>query len=323
MRKCFVCIIMMLCAMTLAGCSRTESSSTPVSSPAESSAASTPEPAPEAPAAASLTVCFGDQGQSFTLHLYDNPTAAAIARHVGTSDWRLPIYHYDDHENMEVMQYYDIPARYEIPSDPENVTSEKAGQVYYSAPNRIVIFYGDGAVSAEYTPVGYFDATEDFISAAENTPVLEVLIFSGENETDVSGTPVPIDTSNETENSELEETNMINLQIGDQTLKAQLADNSSAQAFAGLLAQGPVTVRMHDYGSMEKVGTLPISLPENNQQIHTEPGDLILYQGNSITVYYDTNSWSLTRLGKVQDISAPELKNILGDDDVEITFSID
>ncbi len=57
----------------------------------------------------------------------DATAAAAIARHVGTSDWRLPIYHYDDFENWEVMQYYDIPSRYEIPSAPEQVTEEKAG----------------------------------------------------------------------------------------------------------------------------------------------------------------------------------------------------
>ena len=98
---------------------------------------------------------------------------AAIARHMGTADWRLPIYHYDDYENWEVMQYYDIPSRYEIPSNPENVTSEKAGEVYYSEPNRIVLFHGDAEVSTEYTPVGYFDATEEFIRAVEDNPVLE------------------------------------------------------------------------------------------------------------------------------------------------------
>lgn len=329
MRKTILAIVMVLCVLVLAGCSQTgggDSSSTPASSTGESSNASTPEPAS---VATSLTVCFGDQGQPFTLHLYDNPTAAAIAHHVGTADWRLPIYHYDDYENWEVMQYYDIPARYEIPSNPKSVTNEKAGEVYYSEPNRIVMFYGDGEVSSEYTPVGYFDATEDFIRAVEENPVLEgwgnklVLISPGKEETDATDTPVPIVTSNETKNSELEETNMINLQIGEHNLTAELANNSSAQAFAELLAQGPVTVQMHDYGSMEKVGNLPTSLPENNQQINTEPGDLILYQGNSITVYYDTNNWSLTRLGKVQDITQQELKNILGEGDVEITFSID
>ena len=120
-----------------------------------------------------LEVCFGDAGKPFILHLYDNETAAAIARHVGTADWRLPIYHYDDYDNWEVMQYYDIPSRYEIPSDPETVDSEKAGEVYYSDPNRIILFFGDAEMTGEYTKVGYFDYTEEFREAVENNPVLE------------------------------------------------------------------------------------------------------------------------------------------------------
>ncbi|MCM1560564.1 MAG: cyclophilin-like fold protein [Butyrivibrio sp.] len=123
--------------------------------------------------AAELTAQFGYGGKSFTLYLYDNDTAAAIARHVGTSSWNLPIYHYDDFDNWEVMQYYDIPSRYEIPSAPEEITEEKAGEVYYSEPNRIILFYHDAEVSAEYTPVGYFDATDEFIETVENNPVLE------------------------------------------------------------------------------------------------------------------------------------------------------
>lgn len=121
-----------------------------------------------------LEVCFGDNGESFVLYLYDNPTAAAIARHVGTAQWRLPIYHYDDYEGWEYMQYYDMPSRYDdIPWDPEEVTDVKAGEVYYSEPNRIVLFYHDAQIQGQYTRVGYFDPTEDFVSAVEDNPVLE------------------------------------------------------------------------------------------------------------------------------------------------------
>lgn len=123
--------------------------------------------------ATELTVRFGDDGDPFIMHLYDNDTARAIARHVGTADWRLPIYNYEGYENWEVMQYYDIPNRYDIPSNPETITEEAAGAVYYSEPNRIVLFYGDAEVTGEYTPVGYFDDTEAFRSAVEDNPVLE------------------------------------------------------------------------------------------------------------------------------------------------------
>lgn len=130
------------------------------------------EPENDTPAT-ELVVRFGDNGDPFVMHLYDNDTARAIARHVGTADWRLPIYNYEGYENWEVMQYYDIPSRYEIPSNPETVTEEAAGTVYYSEPNRIVLFYGDAEVTGEYTPVGYFDDTEDFRSAVADNPVLE------------------------------------------------------------------------------------------------------------------------------------------------------
>lgn len=120
-----------------------------------------------------LVVRFGDAGDPFIMHLYDNDTAEAIARHVGTADWRLPIYNYEGYENWEVMQYYDVPSRYEIPSNSETITEETAGTVYYSEPNRVVLFYGDAEVTSEYTPVGYFDDTEEFRSAVEDNPVLE------------------------------------------------------------------------------------------------------------------------------------------------------
>lgn len=127
----------------------------------------------ETSAADQLTVRFGDSGAPFTMYLEDNDTAAAIARHVGSADWRLPIYHYDDYDGWESFQYYDIPSRYEVPSAAETVTSEKAGEVYYSEPNRIVLFYHDAEISGEYTLVGRFDVTDEFTSAVENNPVLE------------------------------------------------------------------------------------------------------------------------------------------------------
>lgn len=120
-----------------------------------------------------LEVRFGDYGEAFTMTLEDNDTAAAIKKHVGTADWRLPIYHYDDYDNWEVMQYYDISRRYEIPSDDaKTVTSEKAGEVYYSHPNRIILFYGDAEVTGEYTKIGEIEATDEFKKAVADNPVL-------------------------------------------------------------------------------------------------------------------------------------------------------
>ena len=109
---------------------------------------------------------------------------------------------------------------------------------------------------------------------------------------------------------------------GSHKLTATLADNSSATAFYQLLKKGPLTVKMTDYGSFEKVGSLGTSLPRNDTQITTTAGDIILYQGNQITIYYDTNSWNFTRLGKVDGVTQAELKKILGKGDVTAVFNI-
>ena len=79
---------------------------------------------------------------------------------------------------------------------------------------------------------------------------------------------------------------------------------------------------MSDYGSMEKVGPLGRSLPTNNEQITTQAGDLILYQGNQFVIYYAPNTWNLTRLGRVNSAGAPELREILGGGDVSVTLSL-
>ena len=77
------------------------------------------------------------------------------------------------------------------------------------------------------------------------------------------------------------------------------------------------------YGNFEKVGPLGQSLPTNNQQITTEAGDIILYQGNQITIYYDRNSWNFTRLGKINGVTSQQLRDILGSGDVNVTFSLE
>ena len=109
---------------------------------------------------------------------------------------------------------------------------------------------------------------------------------------------------------------------GKSELTATLADNSSATAFYQLLQKAPVTIKMSDYGNFEKVGPLGTSLPRNDTQITTSAGDIILYQGNQITIYYDKNSWNFTRLGKIDDITQAQLKRILGKGDVTAEFDV-
>lgn len=118
------------------------------------------------------------------------------------------------------------------------------------------------------------------------------------------------------------EETMIYAHIGDRTLTIRPADNSSAEAFAALLEEGDLTVDMRDYGGFEKVGPLGTSLVTNDERITTEPGDVILYQGNQITIYYDVNTWTFTRLGRVEGLTPEELRDALGDGDPTAVFSL-
>ena len=83
-------------------------------------------------------------------------------------------------------------------------------------------------------------------------------------------------------------TKTLKLTVGNKTFTATLADNSSVEALKERLAQDPLTISMTDYGDMEKVGALGFSLPRNDTSITTGPGDLILYQGSSLVIYYDS-----------------------------------
>jgi hypothetical protein len=116
--------------------------------------------------------------------------------------------------------------------------------------------------------------------------------------------------------------NTLYLQIGDRTLTATLVDNSATRALKELLAENPLTINMSDYGGFEKVGSLGSSLPTSNQSITTEAGDLILYQGNQFVIFYAPNTWSYTRLGKINDVTQTELRNILGTGNVTVTLSV-
>ena len=98
-------------------------------------------------------------------------------------------------------------------------------------------------------------------------------------------------------------------------------ENESVEALARLAAAEPLTVQMSMYGGFEQVGSLGSSLPRNDVQTVTQAGDIVLYAGNQIVLFYGSNSWAYTRLGRITDVSAEELTNLLANGDVVITLS--
>lgn len=112
----------------------------------------------------------------------------------------------------------------------------------------------------------------------------------------------------------------MNVQVGNKTFTATLEENSATLALMELMAQAPVTLQLSDYSGFEKVGSLGTSLPTSNKQTTTRSGDIVLYQGNQIVLFYGSNSWSYTRLGRIDDLTGWE--EALGSGDVTVTFSL-
>lgn len=121
-----------------------------------------------------------------------------------------------------------------------------------------------------------------------------------------------------------EETDKMYIQIGDTVWTATLEDNPSVTVWKELLAEGPLTVDMSDYGGFEKVGSIGTTLTQTNREITTRPGDIILYQGSSVTIYYDENTWNFTRLGHIDNVTETQLRDVLnaGSSNVSVTFSL-
>lgn len=139
------------------------------------------------------------------------------------------------------------------------------------------------------------------------------------SETSHSPSPLPENTeSNETQ----EETAMrMNVNVNGSDFTATLEQNTAVDSLVEMLRDGPLTLELSDYAGFEKVGPLGTSLPTSNQQTTTQAGDIVLYQGNQIVMFYGSNSWSYTRLGHIDDLTGWE--EALGSGDVTVTFSLE
>ncbi len=134
--------------------------------------------------------------------------------------------------------------------------------------------------------------------------------------------PITPNESKITESNEFSEENQkMVITVGSYNFRVTLEENSSAEALKQYLANGPVTLTLDDYASMEKVGDLGTTLPRNDSQITTTRGDVILYLGDQLAIYYQNNSWNFTKLGHIDD--AEKLEDALGKGSVEVTLSLE
>lgn len=238
-----------------------------------------------------LVIRITSGNQSATFQLYDTAAARELYE-------QLPL-------ELETENFREAQWMF-YPPEPLNVTSEEA--------------YHDGKKGelSYYEPWGdVFMLYEDFY-AGDEMHRLGICLDGIDYLAEMSGSILV-----EAETAETQEENTMRVIIGNTAFTATLADNSSAQALVELLREAPLTIDMHDYASMEKVGPIGQSLPENNEQITTEPGDIILYQGNSLVIYYNANSWNFTRIGKINDATQADLMEAMGSGEVSVTFELE
>ena len=146
--------------------------------------------------------------------------------------------------------------------------------------------------------------------AAEETPQPSETVEAKEE-----AEPAPADMPTESEEHE-----EMQMKIGDTVVAVEWEQNESVEALRALAEDQPLTVEMSMYGGFEQVGSLGQSLPRNDVQTTTSAGDIVLYSGNQIVVFYGSNSWAYTRLGRISGKTAEELTALLGNGDVTITI---
>ena len=167
--------------------------------------------------------------------------------------------------------------------------------------------------------------TSDHIidTQTENQPDIQEDSQKENESTTRQDTELASDDNNKIENEEEEGGQVemkMNVQIGDYNFTATLENNAAVKELLDMMKEGPVTIQMDDYSGFEKVGPLGRSLTTSNSQTTTSEGDIVLYNGNNIVMFYGSNSWSYTRIGNIDDLS--DWKKALGNGSSTAVFTL-
>ena len=168
------------------------------------------------------------------------------------------------------------------------------------------------------------DSTETVSETMTESAVSDVTENTTESAVMSGAEAVPETEPGETairNNTEENEVTNMNVQVGDVVFSATLEENEAVSALVEMMRESPVVIQMSDYSGFEKVGPLGTSLPTSNSQTTTQAGDIVLYNGNQIVIFYGSNSWSYTRLGHIDNLTGWE--EALGSGDVTVTFSLE
>ena len=145
----------------------------------------------------------------------------------------------------------------------------------------------------------------------------------GDETKNEGATPKEKDDINPEETDQPATERILTMKIGDKNVAVDWEENESVAALRELVSEKPLTIQMSMYGGFEQVGPLGTSLPRNDVQTTTSAGDIVLYSGNQIVVFYGSNSWAYTRLGHITDQDAGGMTDLLGNGNVTITISLE
>lgn len=247
--------------------------------------------------------------QSILFQLNHSPAALSLYEQLPLT---LPVENYADNEKI----FYP-PEQLDV-SDAPPAEGPAGTLAYYEPWGDVAIFYGECPGAGGLYELG------EAISGAEQIKDLTGEIRIEKWEETPSGQDVPeaasLPTQTEAEESEGVAPMRMDVEIGGRTFTATLSENAAASAFVKRMEAAPVVLHMQDYSGFEKVGSLGTSLPTSNTYTATQAGDIVLYNGNQIVLFYGSNSWSYTRIGKIDDLSGWE--EALGSGDVTVTFSL-
>ena len=296
----------------------------------------------------SMTITIN--GKKFTAVLYDNKTADELYS-------RLPL-ELDMNEMNGNEKYYDLSES--LTTDSRLAGHISKGDIKLYGDNCLVLFYDSFSSGYSYTDIGYIKNTDGLEDALGNGNVTVRFSDSSDSKTDISkssstesqtvtvtttetsvtttttaqATTTTVTTTMQTTASEPpaqseevtatetvseEELTMI-MEIAGTQVAVEWEDNASVEALKELCKDGELTVQMSMYGGFEQVGSIGTSLPREDVQMTTNPGDIVLYSGDQIVVFYGSNSWSYTKLGHITDSSGRSMEELLGNGDVSITI---
>ncbi len=133
-------------------------------------------------------------------------------------------------------------------------------------------------------------------------------------------------TDNNTDTEPKQEETMmekeLKMRIEETEVQVTWEENESVQALKELVKDKSLSIQMSMYGGFEQVGSIGTSLPRNDRQTTTNSGDIVLYSGNQVVVFYGSNSWAYTRLGHITNKNQNDMRDLLSNGDVTITFYV-